>query len=504
MDVIIWGGGLRDYMFSRYIGPYKIAHWIRKHGYDAQVIDFTHALNKEDLYKITKHFVTSDTRILAISTTFLGMHLYDWSDGSKHNLPEALVEVAKLIKNENPNIKIIMGGYKADIMDGFGVVDASIMSYTTASEDIFIEYLDHLVKGSEPPIGETITPKLGKLGLDKPRILYDQARNPVYSIEQDDFRFVAQDCILPGEPLPLDVSRGCIFACRFCQYPHLGKGKLDYIRGMEYLEQEVRNNYENYGTTSYYILDDTFNDTEIKLQAFYDMTQRLPFKISYTSYIRADLIDAYPNTAHLLKESGLFGAFHGIESLHPEASKLVGKGWSGRRGKEFLPKLYHDIWQGQVPQHLNFIIGITGETRESVLDSVNWFIENDMHSIKFQGLGLFGVGDKTSKYTIQSEFDKNAEKYGYKFKDLFDGNLRTWTNGYWTKKSAFDMAKEVTTIVDKHRRVQVWGLPALEWFGWKKETLRTIKFLDIPFNTPIMATMNRSKREKYYELLLQL
>ena len=183
--------------------------------------------------------------------------------------------------------------------------------------------------------------------------------------------------ILPGEPLPLEVSRGCIFACRFCQLPHLGKKKLDYIRGMNYIEDELNYNYETFGTKNYYILDDTFNDTEIKLKAFYDMSHRLPFDLNYSAYVRADLVHRFPDMAYLLKDSGMSGVFHGIESFHPSASVLLGKGWSGKHGKEFLPKLYHDVWNREVAQHLSFIVGITGDTLENVWDTAKWFVDNE-------------------------------------------------------------------------------------------------------------------------------
>jgi len=505
MNVIFWNGGIKIGVLSRYVGPYKVSYWLRKHGYTSQVIDFVNAWQEQNLYKLTNHFIDSETKILAISTTFLGIHSYEWADGSTQTLPESVINVAKRIKEENPNIKIVMGGYKADLLSGFGVVDCSVMSYTTASEDIFLEYLEHLVKDSQAPVGRLIFPKLGKGEKSKSRMLYDSARNPTYSIENDDFQFSEQDGILLGEPLPLDVSRGCIFACRFCQYPHLGKGKLDYIRGMSYLEQEIRNNYEKFGTTNYYILDDTFNDTESKMQAFYDMTQRLPFKISYTSYLRADLIDRFPNTAFLLKESGCFGAYHGIESMHPEASKLVGKAWSGKKAKEFLPKLYHDTWKKEVPQHLNYIAGITGDTVQNVNESVEWFKSNDMHSMHYGYLGLFGTNNDDSRYTVQSEFDKNAEKYGYTFIEPFNGSSRSWVNDNWTTAIAKQVAEEANNkIAAAGRRLHVWCLPGLEWYGYSKETLRSIKRADVPLGQDFILDTTKIKQGQYFQLLLKL
>ena len=286
MNAIFWNGGIRLGTFMRYIGPYKIAHWLRKHGYPSQVIDFASAATEDNLYKLTKKFITQDTRVIGISTTFIIDTAFDvpreheWSDGTSRLVPEHMIKVAQRIKKEHPNIKFILGGYKSDFIEDFGVIDATVMSYTSASEDIMLEYIEHLTLGKPAPSGQLIFTTDTATGQKHHRMFYNSAKNPRYNIELDDFTFTKQDCILPGEPLPLDVSRGCIFACRFCQYPHLGKGKLDYIRGMEYLEQEMLNNYNNFGTTSYYILDDTFNDTEIKI--IKRITPLLNYSTSYT------------------------------------------------------------------------------------------------------------------------------------------------------------------------------------------------------------------------------
>jgi hypothetical protein len=503
MDVIFWNGGIKWKVLSRYIGPYKIAHWVRKHGYDAQVIDFVDQFTEEQLYSATTKFITPSTKILAISTTFMANNAYLWSNGVWGKIPEPCLKVIKRIKKEYPYIKIVLGGYASDRVAGWGVVDATIMSYTTATEDIFLEYLQHLKTGSPAPLGQLIFPNWGT-EKRKHRMLYDRARNPKYNIEIDDFKWTKQDVILDGEPLPLDVSRGCIFACRFCQYPHIGKKKLDYIRGMEFLEDEIRYNYENFGTTNYYMLDDTFNDTEFKMQEFYNMTQRLPFKIKYSAYLRADLIHRFPNMAPLLQESGLYGAYHGIETFHPSASKLVGKGWSGTHAKEYIPELYHNIWGGKVPMHTNFIVGFTGDTRENVIDTAQWYLDNDLHSIQFNPLGLFGPGNDKSRYTIQSEFDKNAEKYGFRFTGevAARGHL-IWENDNWTTRTAVVTAREATDMIVQKKKINTWMLPSLLWYGISHEEITTIPHVDFPWETFVEVT-TKDLYEQYFAKLMAL
>ncbi len=487
MQVILLNGSPdKGLIFTRYVGPYKIAHWLRKNGYTTQVLDFVTQFTEEQLYKLITRFIDNDTLVLALSTTFMCLGKFEHSDGVVRSIPEVVHKTVKRIKEEYPNIKIVTGGYKSDRLSDWGIVDATVMSYTKSSDDVFLEYLQFLEgKGEEPKYVLYVSGKFRKI--------YNEARNPKYNIECDDFKFIPSDYILPGEALPLDVSRGCIFACRFCQYPHLGKGKMDYIRGMNYLEDEIRYNYETFGTTGYMILDDTFNDTQHKVSEFLKMTERLDFDIDYTAYLRAELIHRFPDTAHMLKESGLFGAYHGLESLHPYASKLVGKGWSGKHARDYIPKLYHDVWNREVTMHTNFIVGLPKETKEDLLNTVQWHRDNKLHTLYFSALGLWDPTDKKHAYSIQSEFDRNAEKYGFSFGD--DG----WYNETWTQSEANEFANELNELTKIDKKCSVWSAPTLLWYGYSKQKLLSWVASTGMYNW----TLDRTEK-KYFEYYIRV
>jgi len=40
---------------------------------------------------------------------------------------------------------MVLGGYMSDRVPSWGVFDATVMSYTSATEDILLEYVSHLV-----------------------------------------------------------------------------------------------------------------------------------------------------------------------------------------------------------------------------------------------------------------------------------------------------------------------------------------------------------------------
>lgn len=489
MNVIFWNdipnrAQGKPPILYRYIGPYKVADWVRKHGYTAQVIDFVTFLTEDELWKFTTKFITDETIVLGISTTFISQGRYNTSRGMQR-LPDHLLNVMARIKEEYPKIKIVLGGAWSEAIGTWKIIHGAVVG---KAEDIFLELLDHYKKGTSPPKHVIKMPTFGGNLVAQ----YYEANNKKYDIESDSFRFSKQDCILPGETLPLEVSRGCIFKCKFCQYENLGRAKLDYLRASKCIEEELLFNYENYGTTNYQVLCDTFNDTTYKVTEWYKMTQRLPFKINFCAYIRADLLHRYEDTCYQLKESGLLGAFHGLETLTPEAAKLVGKGWSGKHARSWIPKLYHDIWKRGVSQHLSMIVGLPRDPQSNVNDWVKWFIDNNLHSIKFGGLTML-----RDPWRNSSEFERNAAQYGFKFSDQMN-----WSNDNWTYESAELCAEKLNADTENYRKFNNWISLSLLTYGYDKEYILKTKQID--YDKSVMFSKGTEFIEKYKALLSEL
>lgn len=451
MDVVIWNSGSKDTVF-RTLGAYKIAHASRKAGYTAQVIDFINMMTEDELYRCTVKFITSETLALGISTTFLM--------NRNTALPAAVVNVLNMIADEFPDLQIVFGGAQArDTLKDINL-KAKFSVVVEYGEDVFVELLENYrYKKSLPQF------QLAFRGSKAIRI-FKNATTARYNIETDDHLFTQQDYIMQNETLPIEISRGCIFKCKFCNHFLLGRGKLDYLRSMECIKQELVHNYENWQVTNYYVICDTFNDTEYKMQQWHKMVMSLPFKIRYTAYLRADLLDRYKDVPHMLKESGLLASYHGIESLGVEASRIVGKAWSGKRARDYIPHLYYDIWGKQVLPTLSFIAGLPGDTRESITDTVRWFESNDLHRLTLQRLGL----NHNMKNKHVSEFELNSEKYGYSF-PWPDTSYR-WKTDYWDFLEATEFVKSLQPDIARiSARHASWDSMTLLQFGFTEDQL---------------------------------
>ncbi len=454
MDVVLLNSGpdVNNISIYRTLGPYKIAHACRKAGYSVQVIDHIIHFTQSELLKCILKFIDENTHVLGLSTTFL----VDYGRLPSH-IEDALVEVQK----QYPKLKIILGGYSTHYANrNFKLrIHSAIVEY---GEDTFIDVLDYIVKGKQEPQHSIEFVRSGRYYK-----VYSKPLESRFNIETDDFKFVEGDVILPNEALPIEISRGCIFKCKFCNHLMLGRGKLDYLKDIELLKEQMLYNYEKFGTDKYYIICDTFNDTEHKMKLWHAMITSLPFKIKYTAYLRADLLHRNPDVPYMLQESGLYSCFHGIESFNEEGAMSIGKGWSAKSGKEYLPELYHNIWKDKVHQTLSFIIGLPGDTKKSSMEIARWFNNNDMYHVTLHSLGL--TSDKSVKNL--SEFDKNTEKYGYRFYTSPVNKKIYWANDQWTQEEVdiFTKRELLPAMKDKNAKHGSWQVIQLLQLGVPEE-----------------------------------
>ena len=442
-------GGLPPPM--RTIGPSKIANQVRKAGYTCQIIDFFEYFTQEELLFAVQKFLGPGT-ILGISTTFFPQTMWSRPDHDKRSIElQSLIKICK----QKFKTKILVGGPSAQNFKNVFQADFCLIGY---AENEIVKILDS-VKNH---------------GISKKRI--DR-----WEITTCQHRWHSSSCIVPGEALPLEVGRGCIFHCKFCRFEMLGKKKGTYLRSMEYIRDEIIFNYDNFKVNKYLIVDDTFNDDQDKMKAWFDMVLSLPFKIYYTAYLRTDLLHRFQKTARSLYETGLIGASLGIETLHPVAAKAIGKAWSAKHGQSFVPELIHDIWEDKVVGRINLMTGLPGEPKTSYEHTVRWLESNNLKCPLFTPLSILPPkSDEKDPNILRSIFDKEASNYGYQV------NFPNKSRSYWkTSIMDYDEANELALKLNKHfeetAQIGNWRAMALMGVGIS---------LDYILNTPRSTIMN--------------
>jgi len=456
---------------ERSIGAYQLSNFIKNHGYTTQVIDFIHLLPKDVLMMLLKKFTSDKTQVLAVSTTFISEDAYIGANAINkqkkpgvmfESLSTCLIEYKKLF----PHVKIIAGGAKAMRFYNTGLFDYCFTGYGELA-------LLNFLKAGSNRTGKIIE---GDLYLAK------------FKAHEIDHKFSDNDVIFSNETLPIEISRGCIFKCKFCAYPLNGKSKLDHVRDTHLIRDELISNYEKWGITNYIISDDTFNDSNDKLKTLHDMIVDLPFKINFVCYLRLDLLYHFRDSQlEMLENMGLKSCHFGVESFNPTTAKFIGKGMSENKTKDFLLFL-KDRWKDKISFMCTFITGLPFETKESCIETGKWCNDNN---ITFWMMPLFIDPDRTYK----SDIDINYEKYGYKLEDDL-----SWTTEYMTMDEAIQIASEFTSDPSKHK-ISAWNMFALLSLGvYTADELYHLSYSDLDKDQG--RTLMQKKMTQYVQRLM--
>jgi radical SAM superfamily enzyme YgiQ (UPF0313 family) len=255
------------------------------------------------------------------------------------------------------------------------------------------------------------------------------------------------------------------------------------------IKDELYHNYEKYGTTNYFLCDDTFNDSTVKIEQLHKAITSLPFKIKFTTYLRLDLLYAHKTQIAMLQEMGLASPFFGIESFNQKSASVIGKGMNVDKAKDFLLELYHDHWKEQIPITCSFIIGLPHETKETAQLTYEWVKRSPINAVFFP-LAL------TSKTFYKSEFNTNYADYGYDL-DLDTGHWENENFNYTDANQLAEMYNE--ELMRKNDYPSSWFLMTLLNHGYSLSEASSTQIKDINYNKILR---NRQKNVKAYKLKL--
>jgi len=391
-------------------GPYRIATQLRENGFTVQVVDICKLKTFTKLHEtILDKFVDKDTLWIGFSVNFLN-HIFDYKyfdsqtqvDFYKKNNPNFDIELKKFIeyaKTLNYKIQFILGGAKLFSLDYL-----NFYQFRGYTDEQIVDFTKNLAKNILP----------------SNKIIYNREYKNFHCSK---INYLKND-VLNCRTLAAEISRGCIFKCKFCSFPLNGKTKGDWIKNYNILKEEFIYNYENFGITNYTFTDDTYNDSCEKIQDLYEKVySKLPFKISFSVYMRLDLIYRFPHTAEILKESGATAIIFGIETINRNAAKLIGKGLDPYKQIEFLQKLKLNEFKNVVLGS-GWILGLPSDTKQSLINFSKWVVSND-NPLNDNIFSHFGVmpPEITQFKLYRSEFDLTWKNYDMEFELKNDGHF---------------------------------------------------------------------------------
>ena len=464
---------------ARPLGAYRLATELRQNNLSVLVVNFASKWLQDfkEFDKLIKACISDQTFIVGFSSTFFswdsnytkevkswkdfhGSGLWHWPIPQKNKIKIVLSQIKKI----NSNIKIFYGGAMADQL-------------TDEIKDVGVDYVvqglaDKSFLESVLRIKENKSPKFNfKNGF---KVIDYDLTGSQFNFPSSVVEYHESDFIRPNEVLSLETSRGCLFHCAFCAFPLLGRNKNhpEYHKTTSSISQEISENYKKWNINKYMIVDDTFNESTQKLNSISSAIKQSKVEIEFSAYLRLDLLERFPEQIQLLKDMGLKSAFLGIETLHTQAGKSIGK--NSYKVIEILEQI-RNIWKDDVVIHGSLISGLPYENSDTINTWMEWLF-NKKHLLDNYFIGPLDLNKNTS---FPSKITQEPDKYGY----VFDSQGGWINNINFTQSEATQLSDYWMTKGWEEGRLKLagWDMMGLQNLGYNFKELQQFASKDIDY-----------------------
>jgi len=424
---------------NRTVGVYRIATVLRRQGLEVEVIDYLSHWEPDTLIKYLDKIENIDW--IGFSTKFHQPGFKVQSYLTERNVTSSGLFTRFTIEEENKlisyiksrNKKIVLGGPNAELVRHMtSDFDIVCMGYS----DISIIAVHNHLTNNAPLICEQQNGTL---------IVNSDKDYPVTDLSDLETEYHYSDFIYEDEVFPIEIGRGCIFHCAFCEFAHLGKKPGTYIRNKESIKRDIVDRYEKYGTTKFIFVDDTFNDSIEKMQMVKEIRDETNIDFEFWAYCRLDLLASNTDQVDLIPEIGWKSMTFGVETFNRDSGKAVGKGADPNKLKKFLLSLRKRF--PNIRFQINLILGLPHDTEETARDTVQWFIDNPSLTQHVK-VGSLAIRNPEGRL-FSSKFASDPQKYGYTIIDNPLYKAMKWTTTNMTSEQASKLSSELQSTFNR-------------------------------------------------------
>jgi hopanoid biosynthesis associated radical SAM protein HpnJ len=316
------------------------------------------------------HYVTAEQTI-NIAKEYEFLVLYTSTPGFPGD-----IRLAERIKDANPKIKIAFVGPHVTVLPEQSLREGRAIDFVVRKE------FDYAVKefADGKPVDEILGVSYRKNGsvghnADRPQ-LQDLDSLPhvtdVYHRDLDVRRYNVPFLLHPY--VSLYTTRGCPAQCTFCLWPQTTSGHAWRKRSTDDVAREMAKAKEYWPyVREYFFDDDTFNIQKARTVELCAKLKPLKLTWSCTSRVTTDY-----ETLKAMREAGCRLLIVGYESGDAQILKNIKKGATLERARQFTK----DAHKLGLVVHGDFILGLPGESRETIRNTVAFAKELDVETIQ--------------------------------------------------------------------------------------------------------------------------
>jgi hopanoid biosynthesis associated radical SAM protein HpnJ len=287
------------------------------------------------------------------------------------------VEIAGLLKAANPNLKIGLVGAKVAVDPVPSLEDAPPVDFVTDAEFDFT--VKEVAEGRDWSAIDGLTWR-GPAGLiqhNRPRaILEDMDQlpfvTPIYKRDLDVKKYFIG--YLKHPYLSFYTGRGCKSRCTFCLWPQTVGGHKYRVRSVGHVMDEIRWAVKNFPEVKeIFFDDDTFTDNAERAEAIARELGKLG--VTWSCNAKANV---KRETLKVMRDNGLRLLLVGYESGNQKILHNIKKGVLVDVARRFS----RDCRELGITIHGTFIMGLPGETKETIEETIRFACEINPHTLQ--------------------------------------------------------------------------------------------------------------------------
>lgn len=232
--------------------------------------------------------------------------------------------------------------------------------------------------------------------------------------------------------LSLYTSRGCPAMCTFCLWPQTHSGHRWRLRSTDDIVAEVKYALEAFpGLKEIFFDDDTFNYRKERTIELCAKLKKLNFTWSCTSRVTTDF-----DTLKAMKEAGCRLLIVGYESGDPQILKNIKKGATIEMAERFTA----NCKKLGLVIHGDFIVGLPGETRESIRKTIDFAKRLDNETIQvsiahpYPGTEFHNYATQNNLISIGNIVDEHGNQLPkVVYENLNEAELMDWVERFYSE-----------------------------------------------------------------------
>jgi hopanoid biosynthesis associated radical SAM protein HpnJ len=254
------------------------------------------------------------------------------------------------------------------------------------------------------------------------------------------------------------TARGCPALCTFCLWPQTLSGHAWRVRSVENVAREFKQAHAMFPQAKeFFFDDDTFNIRKDRVIALCKEFAPVGFQWSCTSRVHADY-----ETLKAMKDGGCRLLIVGFESGDAQILKNIKKGATVEMGRRFM----ENCKKVGIRVHGDFIIGLPGETKETIENTIEYAKELDCETIQvsmahaYPGTELYDQGVREGFLATEAITDAlghqlpHLEYAGLNREYMVEAVNRFYDSYYFRPRVAWRIVRDA--LWDSHERKRLY------------------------------------------------